>query len=86
MTGELSVETTGETVGEAKWRALRELELLAASLDKDAVRFQVLSEGRRGLLGVGYEPARVLATADAVTACRGDCSGGGRERGGRPPP
>jgi spoIIIJ-associated protein len=67
VTRELSVETTGETVGEAKWRALRELELLSASLDKDSVRFQVLSEGRRGLLGVGYEPARVLATADAVT-------------------
>ena len=67
MNRELSVETTGETVGEAKLRALRELELLAASLDKDSVRFHVLSEGRRGLLGVGYEPARVLATADAVT-------------------
>ena len=28
-------------------------------LDKEAVRFQVVSEGERGLLGVGYEPARV---------------------------
>ena len=65
MTGELTVEATGETVGEAKWKALRELELLAPSVDKAAVRFQVLSEGRRGLLGVGYEPARVLATAEA---------------------
>ena len=26
MTGELTVEATGETVGEAKWAALRELE------------------------------------------------------------
>jgi spoIIIJ-associated protein len=60
---ERTVEATGETVGEAKWRALRELELLVPSLDKAAVRFQVLSEGERGLLGVGYTPARVVATA-----------------------
>jgi spoIIIJ-associated protein len=58
-----TVEATGETVGEAKWRALRELELLVPSLDKASVRFQVLSEGERGLLGVGYTPARVVATA-----------------------
>src|SRR5262245_65899726 len=29
------------------------------------VRFDVLSEGERGLLGVGYAPARVLATVEA---------------------
>ena len=58
-----TVEATGETVGEAKWRALRELELLVPALDKASVRFQVLSEGERGLLGVGYTPARVVATA-----------------------
>lgn len=63
MSDELTVEATGETVGEAKWNALRELELLAPAIDKAAVRFQVLSEGERGLLGVGYEPARVLACA-----------------------
>jgi spoIIIJ-associated protein len=61
----LTVETTGETVGEAKWQALRELERLAPGLDRAAVRFDVLSEGERGLLGVGYAPARVLATVDA---------------------
>jgi len=60
---ERTVEATGETVGEAKWRALRELELLVPALDKSSVRFQVLSEGERGLLGVGYTPARVVATA-----------------------
>jgi spoIIIJ-associated protein len=59
---ELQAEGTGETVGEAKWAALRELERLQPGLDKAAVRFQVVSEGERGLLGVGYEPARVLAT------------------------
>jgi spoIIIJ-associated protein len=63
MTEELRVEGTGETVGEAKWAALRELERLQPGLDKAAVRFQVVSEGERGLLGVGYEPARVLASA-----------------------
>ena len=62
---ELSVEATGETVGEAKWAALRELEALDPELDKAAVRFQVVSEGERGLLGVGYSPARVVATVDA---------------------
>ena len=56
------VEATGETVGEAKWSALRELERLQPGLDKSAVRFQVVSEGERGLLGVGYAPARVIAT------------------------
>jgi spoIIIJ-associated protein len=62
----LQVEATGETVGEAKWSALRELERLAPGLDKSAVRFQVVSEGERGLLGVGYTPARVLAVVDEV--------------------
>jgi spoIIIJ-associated protein len=61
---QMQVETTGETVGEAKWMALRELEKLRPGLDKAAVRFQVLSEGERGLLGVGYSPARVIAVVD----------------------
>ena len=64
MSDEVSVEATGETVGEAKWSALRELERLAPGIDRDAVRFQVVSEGERGLLGVGYTPARVVATAE----------------------
>jgi spoIIIJ-associated protein len=71
---ELQVEATGETVGEAKWAALRELEKQHPGLDKSAVRFQVVSEGERGLLGVGYAPARVVATVsdDAVSAEPGD--------------
>jgi len=60
----LEVEASGETVGEAKWVALRELEKLAPLLDKSAVSFQVVSEGQRGLLGVGYSPARVIARVD----------------------
>jgi spoIIIJ-associated protein len=65
---EIAVEMTGETVGEAKWAALRELERMRPGLDKEAVRFQVVSEGERGLLGVGYEPARVIASVDAGSA------------------
>jgi spoIIIJ-associated protein len=65
MTEALQVEATGETVGEAKWAALRELEKLQPGIDKSAVRFQVVSEGERGLLGVGYAPARVVASVAA---------------------
>jgi len=64
-TDTVQVEATGETVGEAKWAALRELERLRPGIDKAAVRFRVVSEGERGLLGVGYAPARVIASADA---------------------
>ena len=62
---ELQVEASGETVGEAKWSALRELERQSPGLDKAAVRFQIVSEGERGLLGVGFTPARVIATVSA---------------------
>jgi spoIIIJ-associated protein len=74
---ELQIEATGETVGEAKWAALRELERRVPGLDKGAVRFQVVSEGERGLLGVGYAPARVVATLDPALAdaSAGDDSG-----------
>ncbi len=59
--GEAEIEATGETVGEAKWTALRELERRFPGLQKSSVEFVVLSEGERGLLGVGFVPARVLA-------------------------
>jgi spoIIIJ-associated protein len=65
---ELQVEATGETVGEAKWSALRELERQRPGLDKSSVRFQVVSEGERGLLGVGFTPARVIAIVAADVA------------------
>jgi spoIIIJ-associated protein len=68
----LEVEVTGETVGEAKWLALRELEKLDPGIDKAAVSFQVVSEGQRGLLGVGYAPARVIARAEAATTSRSE--------------
>ena len=69
------VEGTGETVGEAKWAALRELERRFPGIDKASVRFAVVSEGERGLLGVGYSPARVIATT-GVSGARGMPSGG----------
>jgi len=66
--GVVTVEATGETVGEAKWAALRELESLVPGLDRELVEFQVVSEGERGLLGVGFSPAHVIASTAASTA------------------
>jgi len=65
--GATRVEATGETVGEAKWAALRELEQLVPGLDRESVEFQVVSEGERGLLGVGFTPAHVIAVAPMHT-------------------
>jgi spoIIIJ-associated protein len=62
---QISVEMTGETVGEAKWSAVRELQRRVPGLDRDAITFQVVTEGERGLLGVGYTPASVIASATA---------------------
>jgi spoIIIJ-associated protein len=62
--GPQPVEATGETVGEAKWAALRELERLYPGLEKENVRFAVVSEGERGLLGIGHVPAKVVATLE----------------------
>ena len=68
MSDVVSVEATGETVGEAKWKALRDLERAAPGLDRASVTFQVVSEGERGLLGVGSSPARVIAQVDVTAA------------------
>src|SRR5262249_45117025 len=65
---DLTAEATGETVGEAKWAALRELERRHPGLDKAMVEFEVVAEGERGILGVGYEPARVVAHLPAEAA------------------
>ena len=64
----VTVEATGETVGEAKWAALRELESRVPGLDRESVQFQVVSEGERGLLGVGFAPAHVIASVEAASA------------------
>jgi spoIIIJ-associated protein len=79
----LTSEATGETVGEAKWAALRELERRYPGLDKAAVQFEVVAEGERGILGVGYEPARVVAhlpaeAAEAVAAAEPVAEEGGQ--------
>jgi spoIIIJ-associated protein len=68
LSADLTAEATGETVGEAKWAALRELERRHPGLDKAAVQFEVVSEGERGILGVGYEPARIVAHLPAEAA------------------
>ena len=56
MTDTIQVETTGETVGEAKWAALRELEKLQPGMDKGAVRFQVVSRANGACSGSGTRP------------------------------
>jgi spoIIIJ-associated protein len=66
--GAVVVEAEGETVGEAKWVGLRELERRYPGLDRELVTFQVLTEGERGLLGIGTSPARVLARFDPAVA------------------
>jgi spoIIIJ-associated protein len=52
-------------------------------LDRDRVQFQVVSEGERGLLGVGFTPAHVIASAEPGDAAVGlvpnDESAGPRE-------
>lgn len=84
MADELRIEAEGETVGEAKWVALHELERLVPGLDRGAVQFQVVSEGERGLLGVGTRPARVVAVAPALPP--GATAGGdGAPAAGREP-
>jgi len=65
---QVQVEATGETVAEAKWNALHELERLHPRLEKESVQYQVLSEGHRGILGVGFQPARVVAAGDEADA------------------
>jgi spoIIIJ-associated protein len=52
-----SAETTGRTVDDALADALEEL-----GVDEDQVQVDILSEGSRGLLGLGAEEARVRVT------------------------
>ena len=70
-----TVEATGETVGEAKWAALRDLEQRVPGLDRESVQFQVVSEGERGLLGVGFTPAHVIASVAADAVAAGEAAG-----------
>jgi spoIIIJ-associated protein len=78
---EITVEATGETVGEAKWSAVRELQRRVPGLDRDAIRFQVVNEGERGLLGVGYTPATVVATAEVRSPTTAAAAGAREDEG-----
>jgi len=53
---ETEAEATGETVGEAKWAALRELERRFPGIDKSAVSFAVLSRGSAVFSASGTRP------------------------------
>jgi spoIIIJ-associated protein len=55
-------EGVGETVGEARWQALRTLRADRPDLEEQDVEFEVVSEGQRTMLGRVNEPARVVAT------------------------
>jgi len=79
----ITVEATGETVGEAKWAALRELESLVPGLDREQVQFQVVSEGERGLLGVGFTPAHVIASAEPGGDAAGSSEASATSEGAR---
>jgi spoIIIJ-associated protein len=68
VSAQVQVEASGDTVAEAKWNALHELERLHPRLDKESVQYQVVSEGQRGILGVGFQPARVVAAAEELEA------------------
>lgn len=52
-----SLEVTAKTVDEAIEQALKQL-----GVSRDEVEVAVLSEGKKGILGLGYEPARVRVT------------------------
>ena len=61
------VEATGETVGRgALGGAARARAAVSRTSTGMRSQFVVVSEGQRGLLGVGYEPARVMATLTEV--------------------
>jgi spoIIIJ-associated protein len=74
MDGELrsfEAEGSGDDVHEARQEALRALVEVAGTLDEGAVEFVTVSEGERGLMGVGRQPARVLARARVAAVALG---------------
>ena len=75
MGGELrsfEAEGTGDDVVAAREEALRALvELAGPLLVEDEVEFVTVSEGDRGLMGVGRQPARVLARAQVEAVALG---------------
>ena len=74
MDGELrsfEAEGAGDDVAAARQEALRALRELAGTLAEDDVEFVTVSEGDRGLMGVGRQPARVLARAQVAAVALG---------------
>ena len=64
MTDELSVEATGETVGEAKWKALRDLERLRPGSTRRAFASRSSPRESVACSESATRPARVIATVD----------------------
>ena len=74
MGGELrsfEAEGAGDDVAAAREEALRALRELAGTLDEESVEFVTVSEGDRGLMGVGRQPARVVARAQVAAVALG---------------
>jgi spoIIIJ-associated protein len=74
MDGEVrsfEAEGAGDDVAAARQEALHELRELTGGVGEEDVEFVVISEGERGLMGVGRQPARVLARAQLATAALG---------------
>ena len=74
MSGELrsfEAEGAGDDVAAARQEALEALRELAGALSEDDVEFVTVSEGERGLMGVGRQPARVLARAQVSAVALG---------------
>lgn len=72
------VEVSGKTVEEAVARALEQLALSGDQVDVD-----VISEGKRGVFGIGQEPAIVRVTAKVSAPTPGQTARPPRERGAR---
>ena len=74
MAGELrsfEAEGAGDDVAAARQEALLSLRELAGEVSEDDVEFVTVSEGERGLMGVGRQPARVLARAQVAAVALG---------------
>jgi spoIIIJ-associated protein len=57
MADELTIEATGDSVGEAKWNAMKQLEQRFPGITSDCVEFQVIADGETG-------PAQVVGQVD----------------------
>jgi spoIIIJ-associated protein len=74
MDGELrsfEAEGAGDDVAAARQDALIALRELAGDVADEAVEFVTVSEGERGLMGVGRQPARVVARAQVAAVALG---------------